>query len=103
MIDLTIFRNPRFSAASGSVMVLFFGLAGTTFVLTQIYQFVLGYTPLQAGIRSLPAALAVSIGAPFGSRLAARFGARDVITAGLPLAAAALVTAIAAFLLPPRC
>lgn len=90
MIDLGLFRDSRFSAASGAIMVLFFGLAGMTFVVTQIYQFILGYTPLQAGVRSLPAALAVSIGAPVGSRLAARFGSRGVITAGLLLATAGL-------------
>lgn len=90
MIQLSVFRNPRFSAASGAIMVLFFGLSGMTFVLTQIYQFVLGYTPLQAGLRALPSALAVTVGAQLGSRLAARFGARNVIVTGLLLAAAGL-------------
>jgi len=90
MIPLAIFRDRRFSAASGTVIVLFFGLAGMTFTLTQVYQFVLGYSPLGAGVRSLPSALAMTVGPQLGTRLAARFGARNVISAGLLLAAAGL-------------
>jgi EmrB/QacA subfamily drug resistance transporter len=90
MLDLTIFRNPRFSAASGAIMVQFFGLAGMTFVLTQIYQFVLGYSPLAAGVRSLPSALAITITAPLGTRLAAKLGVRLAVTGGLLTAATGL-------------
>lgn len=90
MVPLAIFRNPRFSAAAGAIMVLFFGLSGMTFILTQVYQFVLGYSPLGAGLLSLPSALAMIAGPLLGTRLAARFGPRTVITAGLLLAAAGL-------------
>jgi MFS family permease len=58
MIEFDIFRDPRFAVASAAVAILFFGLAGVTFMLTQIYQFTLGYSPLAAGVRSLPSALA---------------------------------------------
>jgi EmrB/QacA subfamily drug resistance transporter len=90
MVDLSLFRDGRFTAASVAVMVLFFGLGGVTFVLTQIYQFVLGYSPLAAGVRSLPAAVALSVAAPIGTRLAARFGVRAAMTGGLLTAAAGL-------------
>ena len=90
MVPLAIFRNPRFSAASGAIMVLFFGLSGMTFTLTQVYQLVLGYSPLGAGLRALPSALAVAVGPQVGTRLAARFGVRNVITAGLLLTAVGL-------------
>jgi EmrB/QacA subfamily drug resistance transporter len=90
MMELAIFRNPRFTAASGAIMVLFFGLAGMSFVLTQIYQFVLGYSPLEAGVRSLPSALAVTIAAPLGTKIAARLGTRATVTGGLLLAVAGL-------------
>ncbi|HEY7486801.1 MAG TPA: DHA2 family efflux MFS transporter permease subunit [Streptosporangiaceae bacterium] len=90
MVDLSLFRNPGFTAASAAIMILFFGLAGATFVLTQILQFVLGYSPLAAGVRSLPAALALAVGAPVGTRLAGRFGIRVTVTAGLITAAAGL-------------
>ncbi|WP_024935123.1 DHA2 family efflux MFS transporter permease subunit [Actinomadura welshii] len=90
MLDLSLFRDGRFTAAAVSVMVLFFGLAGVTFVLTQIYQFVLGYSPLEAGVRSLPGALALTVASPAGTRLAARFGIRAAMTSGLLAAAAGL-------------
>ncbi|TDD89864.1 DHA2 family efflux MFS transporter permease subunit [Actinomadura darangshiensis] len=90
MLDLSLFRDGRFTAAAVSVMVLFFGLAGSTFVLTQIYQFVLGYSPLEAGVRSLPGALALTVASPLGTRLAARSGIRTAMTAGLLAAAAGL-------------
>jgi EmrB/QacA subfamily drug resistance transporter len=51
MLQLALFRNPRFSAAS---TLAFFAVFGALFVLTQHLQFVLGYTPLQAGLRVMP-------------------------------------------------
>ncbi|MGI5329124.1 DHA2 family efflux MFS transporter permease subunit [Actinomadura nitritigenes] len=90
MLDLTLFRDGRFTGAVASVTVMFFGLAGITFVLTQIYQFVLGYSPLEAGVRALPGALALAAASPLGTRAAARFGIRAAITAGMAVAAAGL-------------
>ncbi len=91
MIDLGLFRDPRFAVASGAVATLFFGLAGATFLLTQIYQFVLGYSPLAAGIRSLPSAVALAVAVPAGTRLAARAGISTSVTAGLLAMAAGLI------------
>jgi hypothetical protein len=53
MLDLTFFRNPRFSAASTTIMLTFFAMFGSLFVLTQYFQFVLGYDALQTGVRLL--------------------------------------------------
>jgi hypothetical protein len=50
MLGLRYFRNPRFSAAAATVTLGNFAFGGTLFLLTQFLQFVLGYTPLQAGI-----------------------------------------------------
>ncbi len=83
MIDLGIFRDRRFAIASGAVAILFFGLAGVTFLLTQIYQFILGYSPLAAGVRTLPSAVALAFAVPAGTRLAARASIRTAVTTGL--------------------
>jgi EmrB/QacA subfamily drug resistance transporter len=90
LIDLRLFANPRFSAASGGVMALFFALTAATFVLTQIYQFVLGYSPLAAGLRALAPALMVAIAAPIGAKIAGAKGPRLPITTGLLLATGGL-------------
>src|SRR5262249_60686637 len=54
MLPLHLFRNPRFSGAGVSITVMFFALAGVGFLSTQVYQFVLGYSPLAAGGRAAP-------------------------------------------------
>ena len=54
MLDVTFFENPRFTAANISIVLVFFALFGSLFFLTQYLQFVLGYTPLQAGLRVAP-------------------------------------------------
>ena len=46
MLDITLFRNIRFSAASFSITVAFFGLFGFIFLITQHFQLVHGYSPL---------------------------------------------------------
>jgi EmrB/QacA subfamily drug resistance transporter len=91
MLDLSLLRNRRFSAASFSVTLVFFGLMGTIFVLTQFLQSVLGYSPLQAGLRVMPVAVGVIAGGPASARLAARIGARPLVSGGLVVIAAALL------------
>ena len=57
MLDLSLFRNPRFTAASGSVAISFFALSGFIFLVTQYFQFLKGYGPLSTGVRLLPVAI----------------------------------------------
>ena len=54
LLDVRLFENPRFTAASSTIMVLFFALFGFLFLSTQYLQFVLGYSPSAAGVRILP-------------------------------------------------
>jgi EmrB/QacA subfamily drug resistance transporter len=89
MLPMEFFRNPRFSAASGAIAMAFFALFGSVFLLTQHLQFVLGYTPLQAGVRVLPVA-ALLVAAPLSARLVERAGTKLVVAAGLLVAAGAL-------------
>ena len=46
MLDVTFFRNPRFTAASSAITLVFFAMFGYSFLLTQYFQFVLGYSAL---------------------------------------------------------
>lgn len=89
MLRMEFFRNPRFSAASAAIMMLFFVLFGSVFLMTQHLQFVLGYSPLEAGVRILPVATLV-VAAPLSVRLVELIGTKIVVAAGLLIVAAAL-------------
>ncbi len=84
---MQFFENPRFSAASASITLVFFALFGTVFLNAQYLQFVLGYTPLQAGVRVMPVATLI-VAAPLSARLAERFGTKIVVAGGLVIVAA---------------
>jgi hypothetical protein len=88
LLDLSLFGNPRFTAASASVAISFFALSGFIFLVTQYFQFLKGYGPLSTGVRLLPVASCVAISSIFGARLAVRVGTKLVVASGLFLMAA---------------
>ena len=90
MLDLRLFRNPRFTAASLAVTALYFCLFGTIFFQTQHLQFVLGYDPLGAGLRSVPFAVVLLVVANTTPRVVRWVGTRAVITTGLGVVAGAM-------------
>jgi Na+/melibiose symporter-like transporter len=65
---------------------------GMTFLITQYFQFVLGYSPLETGLRFLPWAAVIMIGSPLSSKLVDRFGTKVVVTSGLSLATLGLLS-----------
>ncbi|HTU74550.1 MAG TPA: MFS transporter [Trebonia sp.] len=83
LLDVRIFRDMRFSAASGAVTVSFFTLLGFIFLITQYFQFVRGYSALSTGVRLLPVALSVGVGSVVGTQLAVRAGTKLIVTIGL--------------------
>lgn len=83
MIDVSLFRTPAFSAASGAVTVAFFALFGFIFLVTQYFQFIRGYGTLSTGVRILPVALTIALGSVAGVALAGRIGTRAVVVTGL--------------------
>jgi hypothetical protein len=91
MLDVALFRNPRFTAASGSVAVSFFALSGFIFLVTQYFQFVKDFTPLSTGVRLLPVAASVGITSVVGTKLAVRVGNKAVVGTGLLLFGTALL------------
>jgi len=83
MLDVRLFRNMRFSAASWAVTVSFFTLFGFIFLIAQFFQFVQGYSPLETGVRLLPVAFSVAAGSVAGTQLAVRAGTKLIVTSGL--------------------
>ena len=91
MLDVTLFRDRRFSAASGAVTITFFALFGFIFLVTQYFQFVRGYGTLSTGARILPVALSIAVASVVGAALAPRIGTKIVVTTGLVLFGAAFL------------
>jgi EmrB/QacA subfamily drug resistance transporter len=83
MLQLSLFGNPRFTAATVSVAISFFALSGFIFLVTQYFQFLKGYGPLSTGVRLLPVASCVAISSILGVRLAVRLGTKLVVASGL--------------------
>jgi len=90
MLDVRLFRNRRFSAASGAIAVAFFALFGTIFFLTQYLQSVLGYGAFESGLRVMPVAAGVVLGGPLSAKLVEHVGTKRVVGAGLALVAVGL-------------
>jgi EmrB/QacA subfamily drug resistance transporter len=90
MLDVTFFENPRFTAANLSIVLVFFALFGSLFFLTQYLQFVLGYTPLQAGLRVAPIALVLMVSAPLAGRFVSRVGNKVLVASGMTAVAIGL-------------
>jgi EmrB/QacA subfamily drug resistance transporter len=88
MLDVRLFKNLRFSAASASITIAFFTLFGFIFLMTQFFQFIRSYSPLSTGVHLLPVAVSVAVGSTLGTRLAVRLGTKAIVTAGLVLQAA---------------
>ena len=93
MLRIDFFRNPRFSAGAASISLVFFALFGSIFLLTQYLQFVIGYSPFQAGLRMLPVAVGIGLGTGLSTRLVARFGTKLTVFGGLTVVSIALIYA----------
>ena len=91
MIDMSLFRNPRFTAAAGAVAIAFFALLGFIFLMTLYFQVVRGYSPLSTGVRLLPVAVSVGVASVAGTRLAVRIGNKIIVGGGMLLFSAALL------------
>ena len=85
MLDVSLFRNMRFTAASGSITIGFFALTGFSFLMTQYFQLIHGFTPLGTGVRLLPVAVSIAVAAVMGTRLAVAIGNKAVVATGLAM------------------
>jgi EmrB/QacA subfamily drug resistance transporter len=93
MLDITFFQNPRFSAASGALMLTFFAMLGSLFLLTQFMQAVMEYSALETGVRLLPMAAVQIVIAPLSAKFVERLGTKVIVATGLVVAATGLLLA----------
>lgn len=90
MIDVALFRTPAFSGAVGAGMIAIFALTGLVFFLSQYFQNVLGYSPLEAGLRELPLGVAGMLVVAAIGPVVRTLGAGRAIAAGLLASAGGL-------------
>jgi EmrB/QacA subfamily drug resistance transporter len=90
MVPMGLFRKRTFAVTNVVSFFMYFGTFGSIFLLTQVLQYVLGYTPFQAGLRMLLWTGATMVVAPIAGVLSERIGARGFMAAGLALQAGAL-------------
>ena len=100
MLDLDLFRNPRFSVGSMSISFASFSLFGAIFVMTQFLQFAMGYSPLEAGAAMVPLAFGLMAGATRATKMVEKVGTKRVVAGGLIGLGVTLTTALAG---PPTC
>src|SRR5438270_506347 len=93
MLDLNFFKRKRFTGGATAITLVFFGLFGMFFLITQYLQFVHGWTPLGAGVRLLPFAIVMGAVAPMSARIAERIGTKTTVALGLAIAAGGLLIA----------
>jgi MFS transporter, DHA2 family, multidrug resistance protein len=87
MIDLSLFRDARFSGALSVNLMAMLGLVGFALFTTQYLQSVLGYAPLKAALLTLPAPLSVGVVAPLAMLAATRVRPAAVVASAFALAA----------------
>ena len=96
MLDLRLFGDARFAAASGTLTLAMFSLFGSIFFLTQHMQGVLGFDALEAGVRLLPVAGGLIVAAPLSSLVSAKLGTRLTVALGMTGIAAGLAAMLLA-------
>jgi EmrB/QacA subfamily drug resistance transporter len=90
MLPMRFFRSRAFSATNAVSLAMYFGMFGAIFLLAQFFQTAQGYTPLQAGLRTLPWTAMPIFVAPLAGLLSDRVGSRPLMFLGLTLQASAL-------------
>ncbi|MDJ0417892.1 MFS transporter [Rhodococcus opacus] len=85
MIDVRLFTNMRFTAASASVTFAYFALFGFIFLISQYFQLVREFSPFETGLKFIPVAASIAVGSVLGTMLAVKLGNKLIVTLGLVL------------------
>ncbi|MET9800895.1 MFS transporter [Streptomyces sp. NPDC006368] len=89
LLPMRLFRNRALTIGTVITAVNFFALLGVIFFVMLYLQNVRGFTPVEAGVRTLPLSLASVVASPLGAKLTERYGARLTMPLGMVLQAGA--------------
>jgi EmrB/QacA subfamily drug resistance transporter len=90
MVPMHFFRGRAFSTANATSMLMSFGMFGSVFLLAQFFQIVQGYSPFQAGLRTLTWTAMPILVAPLAGLLSDRIGSRPLLVTGMGMMAGGL-------------
>ena len=90
IVDFEALRSKQFLGANIVAFMISFGMLATFFFLALYMQNILGFSPLEAGVRFLPATVVIIVAGPIAGRLADRFGPRPLMTIGLFITAVSM-------------
>jgi predicted MFS family arabinose efflux permease len=90
MLPMRLFRHRSFSIINVASLLMFLGMFGAIFLLSQYLQTVGGYSPMEAGVRMLPWTAMPMIAGPLAGALSDRVGGAPVVAAGMALNALGL-------------
>lgn len=96
LLDMRLFKNPRFSAASAAISMAFFGLFGFIFMITMYFQLIRGYSTLKAGAATLPYAVVMGMLSPVAIQITRKLGTKVVVAGGMLLMACGFLVAATA-------
>ncbi|MEC4019594.1 MFS transporter [Streptomyces sp. H27-D2] len=91
LLDLRMFSKPAFCTSVGCIVLAMLALVGLELIAVQYLQLVLGFSPLETGLRLLPLTFAAMAAGLLGSRMLHRFGPRAMVALGFVLTAAAVL------------
>jgi EmrB/QacA subfamily drug resistance transporter len=92
MLDVRYFRSRSFSAGTGVIVLTFVAIYGMMFLLTQYFQLVRGYSPIEAALALMPTAVMVLVFSPLSPKLCARIGDNRAVALGMASVAVGLIT-----------
>lgn len=91
MLDMNLFKNRGFAISSLTLTLVFLAMSGVFFSMSQLMQLIMGYTPLESSLRTIPLMLPMMFLSPLVPTVVKKIGARTAIGTGLLITAGAFV------------
>lgn len=87
MLDVSLFKNRSFTVSTVTLLVVFFAQMAIFFSLSQLMQLILGYSPMESALLTIPFMVPMMIVAPRVPLVVSKIGAKKTVVTGLLLIA----------------